>query len=46
MAEMRKYVEQPLLDALDTDPMIRYNIVVCDGHLSGIIEWEDSGWCM
>ncbi|VDC03562.1 unnamed protein product [Peniophora sp. CBMAI 1063] len=51
MAEMRQYVAQDLLDALEADPiryvhpdLRTYNIIVRDGHLSGIIDWEDSGW--
>lgn len=51
MTEMRQYVEQLLLDALAADPirythpdLRTYNIIVRDGHLSGIVDWEDAGW--
>lgn len=51
LAEMTGDVDQETLDIMAADPiryvhpdMRLYNIIVRDGHLSGIIDWEDSGW--
>ncbi|KZV62752.1 kinase-like protein [Peniophora sp. CONT] len=44
-------ISQSQLDILDADPirfvhpdLRTYNILVKDGHLTGIIDWEDAGW--
>ncbi|TFY76312.1 hypothetical protein EWM64_g7698 [Hericium alpestre] len=51
LAEMKGDVDPATLDIMAADPIryvhpdLRfYNIIVRDGHLSGIIDWEDSGW--
>ncbi|KAH9902576.1 kinase-like domain-containing protein [Cubamyces lactineus] len=49
--EMREYVEPTTFDILAADPihyvhpdLRTYNVIIRDGHLSGIVDWEDSGW--
>ncbi|KAI0755543.1 kinase-like domain-containing protein [Fomes fomentarius] len=49
--KMQDDVDVRTLDIMAADPIryvhpdLRcYNIIVRDGHLSGIIDWEDSGW--
>ncbi|CAL1696739.1 unnamed protein product [Somion occarium] len=51
LTEMKGDVEPATLDIMAAEPIqyvhadLRiYNIIVHDGHLSGIIDWEDSGW--
>ncbi|VDB83336.1 unnamed protein product [Peniophora sp. CBMAI 1063] len=48
---LRKSIEPATLEALTADPvrfmhtdLRMHNIIVRNGHLSGIIDWEDSGW--
>ncbi|THU91873.1 hypothetical protein K435DRAFT_800948 [Dendrothele bispora CBS 962.96] len=49
--QMREEVDDATLTTMTADsiryvhPDLRmYNIIVRDGHLAGIIDWEDSGW--
>ncbi|KAI0336340.1 kinase-like protein [Cubamyces sp. BRFM 1775] len=51
LAEMEHYVEPATFNIMTADPiryvhpdLRTYNVIVKDGHLSGIIDWEDSGW--
>ncbi|KAI4517889.1 kinase-like protein [Schizophyllum commune Loenen D] len=51
VAEMESHVDASTRDIMAADPiryvhpdLRMYNIIVRDGHLSGIIDWEDSGW--
>ncbi|THU95930.1 hypothetical protein K435DRAFT_665366, partial [Dendrothele bispora CBS 962.96] len=50
-AQMREEVDDATLTTMTADsiryvhPDLRmYNIIVRDGHLPGIIDWEDSSW--
>ncbi|EPQ53784.1 kinase-like protein [Gloeophyllum trabeum ATCC 11539] len=49
--EMRSDLDPAIIEVMTADPiryvhpdLRTYNIMVHDGHLSGIIDWEDSGW--
>ncbi|KAJ2984436.1 hypothetical protein NUW54_g10513 [Trametes sanguinea] len=51
LAEMKQYVEPATFEIMNADPihyvhpdLRTYNIIVKDGHLSGIVDWQDSGW--
>ncbi|KAL7277059.1 hypothetical protein ACG7TL_008904 [Trametes sanguinea] len=51
LTEMEEYVEPATFDTLNADPirlvhpdLRTYNVIVKDGHLSGIVDWQDAGW--